>query len=164
MDLLQIAIAVSALLCSLVAGFLLAFAVVTMPGLGTLRDNEFLGAFKAIDHVIQDNQPVFMFVWVGSIAAVMLAAILSILWDDGAVRAGMVAAAAVYLMGVQVPTVSINIPLNNHLQETELQELDEVSLHELRERFEPRWTRWNGIRTVFAILTSGMLILLLCVS
>ncbi len=53
-------------LCSLVSGFLLAFAIVVMPGMKTLSDHDFLQAFQAIDHVIQGNQPVFLVVWLGS--------------------------------------------------------------------------------------------------
>ena len=54
----------------LVAGFVFAFAVVVMPGLGTLPDRDFLRAFKRVDGVIQDNQPLFILVWVGSAAVV----------------------------------------------------------------------------------------------
>jgi uncharacterized membrane protein len=53
MDLLQIALTLATLLCSLVAGFVLAFAIVVMPGIRNLDDHDFLQAFKAIDRVIQ---------------------------------------------------------------------------------------------------------------
>jgi uncharacterized membrane protein len=50
------------LLCSLVAGFLFAFAVVVMPGIARLDDASFLRAFQVIDRVIQNNHPLFMVV------------------------------------------------------------------------------------------------------
>ena len=71
-------LSVATLLCSLVTGFLLAFAIVVMPGIRKLNDREFLRAFQVIDGVIQDNQPVFMVVWVGSIVALLVAAVLGI--------------------------------------------------------------------------------------
>mgnify|MGYP000408645177 CR=1 FL=1 len=47
------------------AAVVVVFAIVVMPGIATLDDLAFLRAFKAIDRVIQDNQPVFMIVWGG---------------------------------------------------------------------------------------------------
>ena len=49
MDLLHTIIVLSTLLCSLVAGFVFAFAIVAMPGIKSLSDHDFLQAFKAID-------------------------------------------------------------------------------------------------------------------
>ena len=54
------------LLCALVAGLLFAFAIVTMPGIKSLNDREFIRAFQVMDGVIQNNQPIFMLVWLGS--------------------------------------------------------------------------------------------------
>ena len=53
----QIVLILATLLCSLVAGFLFAFATVVMPGIKTLNDREFIRAFQVIDGVIQNNQP-----------------------------------------------------------------------------------------------------------
>ena len=48
------------LLCSLVVGLLFGFAVVVMPGISKFNDLDFLKAFKQMDGIIQDNQPLFM--------------------------------------------------------------------------------------------------------
>jgi uncharacterized membrane protein len=161
MVLLQTAIALSALLCALVAGFVFAFAMVVMPGIKNLNDRDFLAAFKAMDRVIQNNQPIFMFVWVGAIVVLVFSALLGIWQLDGADRWGILFAAALYLLGVQWPTAAINIPLNHQLQAQDLDTLTEPLLHQARNNFEPRWIRWNSIRTVFATLTSALLIVLL---
>jgi uncharacterized membrane protein len=60
----QVLLLLAAFLCSLVAGFLFAFAVVIMPGISPLDDRGFIRAFQLIDRVIQNNQPLFMLVWV----------------------------------------------------------------------------------------------------
>ena len=73
MALLQPALVAAAFLCSLVAGLLFSFAVVVMPGIGRLDDRDFLGAFQAIDRVIQNNQPLFIVAWVGSVLALLAA-------------------------------------------------------------------------------------------
>ena len=67
-------------LCALVAGLLFAFAVVVMPGIRSMDDGGFIRAFQAIDRVIQNNPPLFVFVWVGSVLALITAAGLG-MWD-----------------------------------------------------------------------------------
>ena len=54
--LFPIILALSTLLCALVAGFLFAFVVVVMPGIKQLKEVEFLRVFQLIDGVIQKKQ------------------------------------------------------------------------------------------------------------
>jgi uncharacterized membrane protein len=160
MDLLGVALIGSALLCSLVAGIVLAFASVIMPGIRKLNDRSFLQSFKAMDRVIQDNQPVFMVVWVGSVVVLLATAALGLWRLDGVDRMLIIVATLIYLVGVQLPTATINIPLNNQLQAQDLGTMSAASLSDARIAFEARWVRWNLIRTVFAVLTSALLITL----
>ena len=160
MDLFQITLTLSTLLCSLVAGIVLAFAIVVMPGIKRLNDHDFLQAFKVIDRVIQNNQPIFILVWLGSILGVVTVALMGISQLDGANRFLIGMAAMSYLFGVQLPTFTINVPLNNQLQIQKLDTMTELTLREARMNFEPRWIRWNTFRTVFATLTSVLLIIL----
>ena len=141
----------STLLCSLVAGFLFAFAVVVMPGIGRLGDSQYLRAFQTMDRVIQESQPLFLLVWVGSVLAVLAAAVLGSRQLAGVDRALMMTAAAVYAFGVQLPTIAIHIPLNNAVQR------DAIS----RRDFETQWNRWNVFRTLCAILVSALLLVLM---
>ncbi len=161
MGLLQIALILSTFLCSLVAGFLFAFAVVAMPGIKNLSDREFIRAFQVMDRVIQNNQPMFMLVWVGSVLALIASALLGIGQLDGAMRWLLVLATLVYLFGVQLPTVAINIPLNNKIQNVDVTAADAAALAAARKDFEPQWNRWNSVRTVLASVVSLLLILLL---
>ena len=66
-----------------------------------------------------------------------------------------------YLFGVHLPTITINIPINNRLQSLDLDASTESELREVEALFESRWLRWNTIWTVVATLTSLMLLLLL---
>ena len=149
------------LLCSLAAGFLLAFAIVTMPGIGNLSNREFIRAFQVIDGVIQNRQPLFMGMWLGSVAALLACTALGIGHLAGWERTLLICAAAVYLVGVQLPTFTINVPLNDLLQTLDVDAMSEEALRAARDRFEPRWNRWNTIRTAFAILTSAQLLVVL---
>lgn len=158
MDLLHIALTLATLFCSLVAGFVLAFAIVVMPGIRSLNDHDFLQAFKAIDRVIQNNQPFFSLVWLGSILGLVTATLIGAMQFDGVNRLLIGIAAAIYLLGVQLPTFTINVPLNNQLQMQDLDAMTDLALRQTRVNFESRWIRWNVLRTVFAILTSALLI------
>lgn len=161
MGMFQLTLIVATFLCSLVAGFLLAFAVVVMPGIGNLGDGQFLRSFQVMDRVIQNNQPVFLLVWVGSVLALLLSAGLGIGRLDGTGRLLMIAAVLVYLLGVQLPTATINVPLNNKLQALEIDGMDQLAHEAARQDFESRWNTWNAVRTVLASLVSVLLILLL---
>ena len=161
MGIFQIALILATFLCSLVAGFLFAFAVVAMPGIGGLDDREFIRAFQVMDRVIQNNQPIFLLVWVGSVVALVIAAVLGIGRLDGAGRLLIIFAALVYLLGVQLPTVTINIPLNNKLQTLDVDAMNETTQKAARQDFEPRWNLWNSIRAAFASLASALFIVLL---
>ncbi|WP_293166256.1 DUF1772 domain-containing protein [Okeania sp. SIO2C9] len=149
------------LLCSLVAGFVLAFAVVVMPGIKTLSDREFIRAFQVMDGIIQNNQPIFVLVWVGSIVSLVASVVLGIGQLEGAERWLIISAVFAYLLVVQLPTFTINIPLNNKLQMLNVDDLDETAQKAARMDFEPRWLLWNSIRTTFACLVSSLLIILL---
>jgi uncharacterized membrane protein len=159
MELFQIVFFLAMLLCSLVAGFLFAFAVVVMPGIRRLGDREFIRAFQVIDGVIQKNQPIFVLVWTGSVGALVIAAVLGFGQLDGAGRLLLVFATLAYLLGVQLPTVAINIPLNNKLQTLDPDTMNEAAQKAARKDFEPSWNRWNSIRTVFAALAAALLML-----
>ncbi len=161
MGIFQMALILAAFLCSLVAGFLFAFAVVVMPGIRSLNDREFIRAFQVMDRIIQKNQPLFMLVWVGSVVALVTSAVLGVGQLDGAGRLLMIFAALAYLFGVQLSTFTINVPLNNKLQTLDVDAMNESSREAARRDFEPRWNRWNSFRTVFASLASALLLVLL---
>lgn len=161
MSLPELSLILATLLCALTAGFVFAFASVVMPGIAKLSDREFIRSFQAIDGVIQTGQPAFGLVWMGSVVALLLSAVLSALQLDGIERAIVVISALVYVLGVQVPTFRINVPLNNALQSLDTDAMDESALASARSAFESRWVRWNLIRTVLASLVSVALMLVL---
>lgn len=157
----EIALVAAALSCALVSGLLLGFAVVAMPGLATLGDREFVRAFQVMDRVIQDRQPLFMLLWVGSVVALVVAVALGFGEVTGGQRWLLLGAGALYLGGLQVPTAAVNIPLNNEIQAVDVDTADAGGVRSARERFESRWNRWNGIRTALGCVASLALLVLL---
>jgi uncharacterized membrane protein len=159
----EMALIAAAFLCSLVAGLLFIFAVVVMPGIGRLSDRGYVRAFQVMDGIIQDNQPLFVIVWVGSVISLLVAAVLGIgsLLDTEAgdtARGILLVVSVAYLLGVQGPTVAINIPLNNRLQQLDTETMDEDTLRAARAAFEPRWNRSNQMRAAVASVSAAMLI------
>jgi uncharacterized membrane protein len=114
-----------------------------------------------MDGLIQNNQPLFVLVWIGSILAMLVSVVLGIGQLQQAERLLLIFAALAYFLGVQLPTIRINLPLNNQLQSMVVDAMNEAEHRAARSAFEPRWNRWNSIRTAFASLTTVLLIVLL---
>ena len=161
MDPVHVSLLLSTLFCSLVAGLLFAFAIVVMPGIAKLTDKEYLLAFKHMDGIIQNNQPLFILVWGGSILSVIITLALGIMNLSDAQIYLLAVASVLYLLGVQLPTFRFNIPLNNSLQNVDIEAFEEHEAVLFRTNFETQWNRWNRIRTGNAILAVTMLLFLL---
>ena len=155
---------VSTLLCALVTGFVFTYAVVVMPGFAKLDDREFIHAFQVTDGVIQNNQPLFMLAWVGSIVSIVATMVLGFIELHGTECLTIIAIGVVYLMGVQGITILIHLPLNNSLQRVEIDEMDPGSLLRERNKFETRWNYFNNIRTFIACAVSMSFLVLLNVT
>ena len=163
MDVLDISLIFSILSCSLVGGFIFTYAIIVMPGLSNLNDKDFLRAFQVTDAVIQNKQPLFMFTWIGSIVA-MLTTILVSLVSVGLSETWLILLiAAAYFLGVQGITVAIHIPLNNHIHNVKIEELNDGTLADERLKFETKWNFFNYIRTSIAISVSVLLLILLTI-
>ena len=161
MDFLDITLISSILLCSLVSGFIFTYAIVVMPGLSNLNDKNFLRAFQVTDAVIQNKQPLFMFIWIGSIVSILTTILISLV-IIGLSKAWPIASIGiVYLLVVQGITITIHIPLNNHIQNIKIEKLNEKSIADERKNFEKRWNFFNYIRTAAAISTSFSLLIIL---
>ena len=161
MDLLDITLIFSILFCSLVSGFIFTYAVVVMPGLSNLNNKNFLRAFQVTDAVIQNKQPLFMFIWIGSIVVILSTIVVSLV-SIGLSKAWLIVLIGiVYLFGVHGITVTIHIPLNNHIQNINIEKLNEKSIADERINFEKRRNFFNYIRTAVAISTSFSLLIIL---
>lgn len=161
MGLFQLALLFSTFLCSLVAGFLFAYAIVVMPGIRSLDDREFIRTFQVTDRIIQNNNPVFMLVWVGSVITIIVSALYGIGRLEGVDFYLLTLASLAYVFGVQLPTVVIHLPLNNKLQSLDVDSMNETDVKIARNNFESRWNTFNFIRTAVASCVSALLIILL---
>lgn len=145
----------------------LLFATVIMPGLATLLpDNAaYLRAFQAVDGVIQNNQPVFMFTWVASLVSTAALLGKTCTLPRHALRQQqrwvLIPACLLFLLG-HVTTVVGNLPLNNALFAVDIAKTATNSrrggnasvLEQMRRDFAGPWNRWNTIRTVLFGISS----------
>ena len=161
MAFLDISLIFTILLCSLVSGFIFTYSIVVMPGLSNLNDKDFLKAFQVTDAVIQNNQPLFMFTWIGSIVAILTTIVASFITVGLLESWLIILVGAAYLLGVQGITVAIHIPLNNHIQKLNIDELNDKTLAYERKNFEAKWNFFNKIRTFVGISASSLLLLVL---
>ena len=152
MDILDISLFFSILLSALVTGFILTYAIVIMPGLSNLDDKEFIKAFQVTDGIIQNNQPIFILIWIGSIVSVLSTIITSIL-SLGIFDAWLIIfVSVVYLLLVQGITILIHLPLNKSIQNIDINSSNFQTLSKERIAFEKKWNYFNNIRTVVAFI------------
>ena len=161
MNFLEVSLILSILSCSLVTGFIFTYSVVVMPGFSKLNDKDFIRAFQVTDNIIQNNQPLFMLIWIGSILSVISTIVFSIFNINADYSIFIIVTGFFYLIGVQGLTISIHIPLNNNIQKFDVDKEDELKLNEVRKEFEIKWNYYNRIRTVVAFTVTTLLMLIL---
>ena len=156
---MDISLIFAILFCNLVGGFIFTYSIVVMPGLSNLNDKDFLKAFQVTDAVIQNNQPLFMFTWIGSIVAILTTIAASLVTVGLSEAWLIILVGAAYLQSVQGITLAIHIPLNNHIQKLNIEELDDKTLADERLKFETKWNLFNIIRTGIAISVSLLMLI-----
>ena len=131
----DISILFSSFLCTLVTGFTLTYAAVVMPGLSKLEDKKYIKAFQVIDMIIQNNQPIFLFIWLGSIISTICTIIVSIITLGIVVSWLIILISILYLSGVQGITVLVHLPLNKHIQKIYVDTMNFQKLSDERKNF-----------------------------
>lgn len=145
-------VALACFLGATVYAFSLLFAAVIMPGLSALDDDAaYLRAFQVIDGTIQNNQPLFILSWVGSMLVAVALAVVTVTTKSIKTpllgRTSMVLVCIVFLIG-HVITVTKNIPRNNRLHALDIASADSETLASLRDEFNGPWSAWNSARAV----------------
>ena len=161
MDFLDFMLIPSVILCALVTGFIFTYAIVVMPGFSKLSDKEFIKAFQVTDEVIQNNQPLFMITWIGSIISILSTIIVATATTGLSNSWLIILVGVIYLLGVQGVTIVIHLPLNNHIQKMNIDKMTDKILGEERRNFQKKWNFFNNIRTSVAFSVCVTLILIL---
>jgi len=135
---------IAALLTSgLVAGVFYTFSCAVTPGLKRVDDHAFTTVFRAVNAAIVNGW--FLLTFLGAPLLTTFAAALHIRDGHRTVLPWILAALACHV-GTLVITGGISVPLNNRLDAAPI--ATETERAAARTQFEPRWNRWNLIRTL----------------
>jgi len=144
----NILILISALGCGLIAGVFFAFSSFIMGAFGKLPPNQGIAAMQSINVVVIN--PVFLGVLFGTAALALLLGFGAMrhLGDSGAIW--IVAGTALYVIGTVVVTMAFNVPLNNSLAAVDPASVEGAAVWA---DYLQKWTRWNSLRSVAALLS-----------
>ena len=138
------------LVTGLMAGVFFAFSVSVMLGLDAIEPGRAVAAMQSINDKIQN--PVFLLAFAGvPVAAGATGGLLLALGHRGA-GVTFLLAAGVYLLGAFLPTIVVNVPMNDTLAAAGTPD-DAEHAARLWADYSPRWTAWNSARAVFSTLS-----------
>jgi uncharacterized membrane protein len=152
----HIALVLATIATGLAAGLFYAFSCAVMPALRRSDDATRVPAMRRINQSIQNGW--FALSFAGAPVLTALAAILDLSAGNWARVAGE--ALGLVLFGVTLMiTVQVNIPLNLALDRA-----DPADPAAAWRAFEPRWVRWNNVRTLSTTGSLAVLVLTLALS
>jgi uncharacterized membrane protein len=145
-----IASLIAVLMTGGMAGVFFAFSVAVMPGLDAAKATAAIAAMQGINQKIQN--PVFLLTFVG--APLVGAVAGGVLVAAGERRAALLffAAAAVYVLGSFLPTMAVNVPMNNDLDAVSIPS-DLADAARVWADYSTRWTAWNHLRTAASAIS-----------
>lgn len=140
---------ITVLFSGAMAGLFYAYSISVMWGLDAISGQDAVAAMQSINQQIQN--PIFFTTFFLTPLVAVAAAIACTMAGQTSAAVAVAAAGIIYVFGAFVPTVAINVPMNEAL----------AILGTGREEdwlaYSPRWTFWNHLRTLacFASLASS---------
>jgi len=147
---LTVAAAVSS---ALLTGVLFAFSTSVMPALAGRPPGEAMAAMQAMNRTILN--PVFGLVFGGSALLCLAVAVSAPFTGDQAGAGWRLAGGALYVVGVFVETMVVNVPMNDRLDAADATTSDGQAVWA---DFLLRWTRWNHVRSFLGVVASTLLV------
>ncbi|MBZ0280178.1 MAG: DUF1772 domain-containing protein [Anaerolineae bacterium] len=161
MTLENIVLVVGGTLTGLLAGVFYAFDVAIVPALRKATGKQHIAVMQAINDKIKN--PVFFLSFFGPTILLPLAAYLH---RGGEQFLLLVAAAALHIIGANGVTIAGNIPLNEHLDKVNAEQISEAEADKIRQEFQGQgaaWIRYHRIRTLTSTAAT-VLIFIVCLS
>lgn len=150
---MKIILLFTVLTSGLMAGLFYSYSVSVNPGLKNLSDPDYLKAMQSINAAILN--PVFLMCFSGLLLLFPVSCYQA--YAAKLPLAHLLTAAAVsYIVGVFGLTMACNVPLNNHLANSDLSNMTGEEMTTLRKTFEGPWNRFHAFRTLAALLSFGL--------
>lgn len=141
------------LLLGLMSGFFYAYSVDVMIALDRLAPAQAIEAMQSINFVVR-NPVFFITFFLTPILCFLTGALLL----TGASRTSgilIVAAGAFYLLFALLPTIAVNVPMNEALAELSAQSVAANS-QVIWDEYSPTWTFWNTLRTITSLIATAI--------
>lgn len=138
------------LLTGAVSGVFFAFSVSVMLGLDGIRPEQSIAAMQSINERIQN--PVFLPAFLLAPLAALATGVLLLSLGQRVAAITFFAAAAVYFLGALLPTIAVNVPMNEALAAAAIP-ADPEQAARLWADYSSRWTGWNTVRAVSSLLS-----------
>lgn len=149
-----IVLILSILFTGLTAGLCFTWFNAVTPGIGRLDNLSFLKAFQAMNRAIINSQ--FIIIFMGPTILLFVNAVL--FRTNNTTFWLFLIAAIIFFIGIGLLTVFGNVPLNEMLDNSNLESLSKLELQTLRNKFENPWNRWHTLRTASSITSFSLLI------
>ena len=143
----------SALGCGLLAGLYFAFSTFIMTALGRIDQASGIAAMNAVNAVILKS--LFMPVFLGTTLASLALAVLGAMRWSAPGAPAMLAGGLVYVLGMFVVTMALNVPLNDALAAAGPASAEAASVWA---GYLKDWTLWNHVRTLASLAASALFI------
>lgn len=142
--------------CGLMAGTFFAFSTFIMKALAGIPQGEGIAAMQSINRTVIN--PWFLLVFMGTAAACILLAIVSVLRWEGPGAVYLLAGSALYFAGTFLVTMICNVPRNNALAKLGRADPRGATLWPA---YLSSWTAWNHVRTIASLAAAALLTLAL---
>jgi uncharacterized membrane protein len=118
----------------------------------------YLTAFKAMNKAILN--PLFYITFILPVLTIPISAYMNYGSPNFYVFKLLLASTLIYLFGVFMITINGNIPINELLENTDLQKITDTELSSLRDNIENKWNNLNLMRTISSFIS--FLLLIIC--
>jgi uncharacterized membrane protein len=153
-DLITAGTVAAAVGSALVAGLLFAFSTSVMPALARRPDAEGIPVMQAINATILN--PLFGLVFGGTTLLCLVLAVTAPFTTDESHATLRGIGSALYVVGVFVETMVVNVPMNNTLDAVDPASHAGASYWRTYLR---QWTAWNHVRALLGAVASVLLVL-----
>ncbi len=157
MNIQIIALFLATMSTGLMSGIFFTWTNAVTPGIGKLKDVEYLAALQAMNRVILN--PLFYIVFIGPILTLPLATALNYNSEPSLIFKILIISSMIYLPGSFLITILGNIPLNNLLHRSDLENFSVEEAKTLRDKIETKWNTFNLIRTITSSITFILLLI-----
>ena len=146
----------AALGAGLIAGVFFAFSSFVMRALGRLPAPGGIAAMQSINTVVLNRS--FLAAFLGTAVLSLLLAVTAMIHWTSAPAPWLIGGGLSYLLGTVLVTMACNVPRNDALAKVEPAS---TAGAQLWARYLVGWTLWNSVRTLAALVASGLFVVAL---